>query len=79
MPEIVFELTDKEAEVLAHIAMDPLDFIENIVEWQARIAAEEIIAAEIDTMLADPNISEIPSSKKEILASARVIPAAERQ
>jgi len=70
MPKITFELTDTEAMVLAHTALDPLDFIENIVTWQARIAMDEIADAEIQRMIDDPNTTSIPATKEEIVTAA---------
>lgn len=70
MAQITFELTDTEAMVLEHIALDPLDFIENIVTWQARIAIDELAEAEIAAMIADPNTPTIPPTKEEIVLSA---------
>lgn len=79
MPQITFELTDTEAMVLAHIALDPLDFIDNLATWQANLAMDEIVQSEIDRMLADPNTPTIPSTREEIVQNAVLIPAAERQ
>jgi len=70
MPQIIFELTDTEAMVLEHIALDPLDFIENIVTWQARIAIDELAEAELQIMLADPTVSSIPATKEELVSIA---------
>ena len=79
MSQITFELTDLEATILAHIALDPLDYISNLVEWQANIATDEIVEMEIQRMIADPNTTSIPSDKNEIVENAVLIPAAERQ
>ena len=79
MPQITFELTDVEAMVLAHIALDPLDYIDNLATWQARLAMDEIIEAETARMIADPNTTTIPSSREEIVANANLQTAAERQ
>lgn len=79
MPQITFELTDLEAKVLEHIALDPLDFIENLTQWQARLAMDEVVEAEVARMIADPNCPTIPADKNEIVANAELIPAAERQ
>lgn len=70
MPQITFEMTDTEAMVLEHISYDPLDFIENIVTWQARIAMDELADAEVQKMIADPNTPTIPSNKEELVLSA---------
>lgn len=79
MPQITFELTDIEAMVLAHIALDPLDFIDNLTTWQANLAMDEIVQKEIERMIADPNTPTIPSTREEIVQNAVLVPAAERQ
>lgn len=79
MAQIIFELTDLEAQVLAHIAADPEDWLQNLVDWQVRLAKDEIVESEIARMIADPNCPAIPSDKDEIVLQAKLIPAAERQ
>lgn len=79
MPQITFELTDTEAMVLAHIALDPLDYIDNLATWRARLAMDEIVAMEMERMLADPNTATIPATKEEIVMNANLQTAAERQ
>jgi hypothetical protein len=79
MPQITFELTDLEATILGHIALDPLDFIDNLATWQANLAMDEIVDAEVQRMLADPNTTTIPSDRQEIVRNAVLVPAAERQ
>jgi hypothetical protein len=79
MSQITFELTDLQATILGHIAMDPLDWIGNIVEWQANIATDEIVEMEVQRMLADPTITTIPSDRNQIVENAVLVPAAERQ
>jgi hypothetical protein len=79
MSQITFELTDLEATVLAHIALDPMDYITNLVEWQANLATDEIVDAEVQRMLADPNTTTIPSDRNQILSDAVLVPAADRQ
>ena len=78
MPQITFELTDLEAKVLGYIAVDPLDFIDNLASWQARLAMDEIVEAEIARMLADPNTTSMPSNRDEIIQNAQLTSAAER-
>ena len=79
MSQIIFELTDLQATVLAHIAMDPMDYIANLVEWQANLATDEIVDMEVQRMLADPATTTIPSDRNEILSAAVLVPAADRQ
>lgn len=70
MSHITFEMTDTEAIVLEHISYDPLDFIENIVTWQARIAMDELAEMQIQQMIDDPNTATIPCTKDEIVLAA---------
>lgn len=79
MAQIIFELTDLEAQVLAHIAADPDDWLQNLVDWQVRLAKDEIVDAEIAKMVADPNCPSIPSDRDAIVLQADLTPAAERQ
>jgi hypothetical protein len=79
MSQITFELTDLQATILEHIALDPLDYIGNLVEWQANLATDEIVEMEIQRMIADPNTTSIPSDKNQIVENAVLTPAAERQ
>ncbi len=67
MPQITFEMTDTEAMVLAHIALDPLDYIDNLATWRARLAMDEIATREIKRRLADPTWTEpIPADKMAV-------------
>jgi hypothetical protein len=79
MSQITFELTDLQATILAHIALDPMDYIANIVEWQANLATDEIVEMEIQRMIADPDTTSIPSDRNQIVENAVLTPAAERQ
>ena len=79
MSQIIFELTDLEATILAHIALDPMDYIANLVEWQANLATDEIVEMEVQRMIADPATTTIPSDRNEILNAAVLVPAADRQ
>lgn len=79
MPDIVIELTDIEAMVLEHIALDPYDYIDNVATWQARIVTDEIVAMEVARMINDPNVAVIPSDREQIVRQANLVPAAQRQ
>ena len=78
MSEIVFELTDLEATVFEHFAMDPQEWIENCVKHQIELVKDEIVAMEKERMLADPNCTHIPADRNVICAQANLIPAAQR-
>jgi len=79
MSQITFELTDLQATILEHIALDPMDYIANIVEWQANLATDEIVEMEIQRMIADPTTTSIPSDRNQIVENAVLVPASERQ
>ena len=79
MPQIIFDLTDLETMVLKHIALNPMDYIENICHWQANIAMDEIVQIEMARMLADPSIETMPSDRDQIVMSANIQSAAERE
>lgn len=72
-------MTDLEAKCLAHIAMNPQDFIENAVRHQIDIARDELVALEKQRMIKDPSITHMPSDPNTIIAQANIISAAERQ
>lgn len=78
MATITFELTDLEARVFEHIANDPQEWIENCVRHQIELAKDEVVAAEKQRMLDDPNVTHIPSTRDAICEQAVLIPAAER-
>jgi hypothetical protein len=79
MPQIIFDLTDLETTILKHIALNPLDYIENICHWQANMAIDEIVQMEMARMLADPSIETIPSDRNQIVMNANIQLAAERE
>jgi hypothetical protein len=79
MPQIIFDLTDTEYMVLKHIALNPMDYIENICHWQANVSIDEIVQLEMARMLADPSIETIPSDRNQIVMNASIQLAAERE
>ena len=77
MEYIVF-LTDAEDKSLAYVAADPQEWIQNAASERARIAMEEIFQTEVQRMLADPEITEIPADREAVVLSANIKSAAER-
>lgn len=77
--EINITLTDVEAKALAYVMLDIQEWTENAVKERARIAMEEIFQLEIQRMLSDKNISEIPADKETVVLQANILSAAERQ
>lgn len=67
MKTITFEITDLEYKVLANQCYDPQDWIENAVQHLAEQAKDQMVSAEIERMLADPNINEMTTDREEIV------------
>lgn len=78
MSQIVFELTELEDKLLAHVAYDPQDWIENVVAHQIMLCKDEIVDMELARMIADPNTKQMPSDRDKIVENANLIPAAVR-
>ena len=72
-------LTDAENKALAYVAVDPQDWIDNAVKERCRLAIEEIFQAEVQRMLADPTITEIPADRDAVVLAANIKSAAEKQ
>lgn len=76
--EYTVKLTEAQNKALAYVATDPAEWIQNAASERARIAMEEIFQAEVQRMLADPNITEIPADREIIVLAADIKSAAER-
>ncbi len=75
--EIKITLTEAETKALAHVAYSPQEWAENAVKERARIAMEEIFQAEVQRMLQDPAITEIPADREAVVLAANIKTAAE--
>jgi hypothetical protein len=75
------ELTDAEYAALAHIAVDPEDWFQDMVRLRCRNTIAEIADAKIQEMIADPTVASIPADKTQVfeteLAAGRVKSAAQ--
>lgn len=71
-------LTEAEQKALAYVAADPEGWITNAVKERCRLAIEEIFQLEVQRMLADPSIAEIPADKDAVILAANILSAAER-
>ena len=60
--DITITLTDTEYSALSRVCASPQEWAENAVKERARIAIEEIVAEQVRTMLADPEVTTIPAS-----------------
>jgi hypothetical protein len=72
MPKFTITITDAEAAALAHVMADPQEWAQNAISERARIATDEIVQREIARMVADPNVTEIPSTAREIVMAAEL-------
>jgi hypothetical protein len=75
--EYTVTLTDAQNKALAHVAYDPQDWIQNAVSERARLAMEEIFKKEVERMIADPSITEIPADRETVVLAADVKSAKE--
>ena len=79
MNTFTVELTDAELKALAFVALDPQDWIDNAVHERCRVAMEEIFTMEVQRMVQDPSITEIPADREVVVLAANIKSAAERQ
>jgi hypothetical protein len=77
--QIIVTLTQAEAKALAYVAADPQEWVENAAKERARLAMEEIFQSEVQRMIADPSITEIPADRETVVLNADIQSAAERQ
>lgn len=77
--EYTITLTEAQNKALAYVAVDPQEWIDNAVHERCRLAIEEIFQLEVQRMLADPSITEIPADRDVVVLAANVLSAAERQ
>lgn len=79
MPEFTVTLSDVEFRAFQHVAVDPAAWIQNVASERARLAIQEIVDLEINRMMNDPEVSDIPATHDEIVNNANLPTAAERQ
>jgi hypothetical protein len=78
MNNYTITLSDAENKALAFVALDPQEWIDNVVKERCRIAIEEIVGIETARMIADPSITSIPANQDEIVMSANIQSAYEK-
>ena len=76
---ITITLTEAQEKALAYVALSPQEWSENAVHTRCSIAIDEIYAAEVARMTADPDITSIPADKDAVVLAADVQSAAVRQ
>ena len=79
MVDVTVTITDDEMRALAYVAVDPVDWITNLVKTRAAAAEQEIYESEVARMMADPNITTMPATREEVIRNADIKSAAERQ
>jgi len=77
--EITITLTDAEYKALAHVAVDPQDWVQNAASARALIGMEEIFQTEVAAALADPKTKSIPADREAVVLASTLPNAAERQ
>ena len=75
---ITITLTAAQEKGLAYVALSPQEWAENAVHNRCRIAIDEIYAAEVARMTADPAITSIPADKDAVVLAADIKSAATR-
>ena len=70
-------LNEAQQKALEYVAVDPAEWIRNVVHNRCRMAIDEIYTAEVARMTADPNISAIPADKNQVVIDADIKTAAQ--
>lgn len=76
--EYIIKLSDAEQKAMEYITVSPADWINNAVKERARLAIEEIFQIEVERMLSDPNITDIPADRESVILASNIKLAAER-
>jgi hypothetical protein len=63
------ELTDLEYAALAHIAVDPHDWFQDMVKLRCRNTISEIAENKIKELIADPKVDTIPANKELLFSN----------
>ena len=69
MVTLSVELNDLEYAALAHIAVDPQNWFEDMVKLRCKNTIHEVADYKIKEMIADPNVTSIPANKEVIFSS----------
>jgi len=78
MNTFIVTLTNAELKALSFVAVDPQDWIDNVVHERCRVAMEDIFTAEVARMVADPNTTSIPADREQVVLDANIKSAKER-
>ena len=63
------ELTDLEYAALAHIAVDPHDWFQDMVKLRCRNTISEIAENKIKELIEDPKVDTIPANKELLFSN----------
>lgn len=77
MNTFTIELTDAESKALSHVAYSPQDWIENAVKARCAAAMEEIFKQEVERMLSDSEVDNIPADREVVVLAANIKSAKE--
>ena len=75
---IIVELTEAEAKALAWAVADPEEWVIYAAKERCRVAMEEIFQAEVQRMVNDPTVTDIPADRETVVLAADIKSAAER-
>lgn len=76
--QITVELTEAEAKALAWAVADPEEWVIYAAKERCRVAMEEIFRMEVQRMVDDPSVVEIPADREAVVLAATLVSAAER-
>lgn len=78
MNEFIVTLNDAQVKALAYAVCEPSEWIQYTISERCRIAMEEIFHLEVQRMVNDPTVSEIPADREAVVLAANIKSAAER-
>lgn len=67
MTKLTIKLNAAEKIALSHVCDDPQVWATNFVRNRCQLAIEEIYLQEVERMVADPDITEIPADKESVV------------
>lgn len=71
-------LTDAELKALEYSAFSAQEWIDKSVHEYCRVIMEQIFQMEVQRMLADPTVKEIPADREAVVLAANIKSGAER-
>jgi hypothetical protein len=68
-----------EYKGLAYVAFDPQEWVLTAAQARAQIAMTDIFDSEVQRMLSDPTIKNIPADKEQVVRDAQIVLAKDKQ